>query len=498
MKKQYTGFVVWLVLACLLYFFENNTGTRIMLACSLLLPFVPVLRYGLFEKDAVSKQSQAIIQTVKTFGNREEEDPGDVRAYLPGDPVNRIHWKLSAKRDELLVRTHVRNQAAEETEKEIVIEAGRSAASSVKKHVFLIGFSVFLFLLVLVFVIPSANRSVQALLNRLFDASEAVNAYAYERYAVPADTPVTLAAILLSAMGLSLLGMTLLFGNRLLALGIVAGCALFQMYFGLAFPAWGNVLMFTLFVLCVAKRPWNKRIILCAFAGITIVAIAVLFFYPGVNTATEAASEAARDRLSQAAQSIAGTVLELPAGENETRHVHTQSLTAGDREAQTDREYRLVTVEEEQISMPHWVNYLRIILLLLLAVALVILPFIPFVLLNQRRKKAMDARKAFESENVSEAVFAIFQHITAWLETMGYGEDNVPYAAWNAELAPDYTARFAACEKLFEEAAYSTHEMKEEQRQQALALLNETEQILQQQADWKQRLRLKYRECLWV
>ena len=157
-----------------------------------------------------------------------------------------------------------------------------------------------------------------------------------------------------------------------------------------------------------------------------------------------------------------------------------------------------MTVEEEQISMPHWVNYLRIILLLLLAAALVILPFLPFILLNQRRKKALDARKAFESANTSEAVFAIFQHVAAWLEAMGYGEGNAPYAAWNTELAPDYAERFAACEKLFEEAAYSTHEMKEEDRQQALALLSETEQILQRRADWKQQLRLKYKECLWV
>ena len=81
---------------------------------------------------------------------------------------------------------------------------------------------------------------------------------------------------------------------------------------------------------------------------------------------------------------------------------------------------------------------------------------------------------------------------------MGYGKDNAPYAAWNAELAPDYSVRFAACERMFEEAAYSTHEMKEEDRQQALALLNETEQILQQRADWKQRLRLRYKECLWI
>lgn len=498
MKRRYVYYAAWLILACLLYFFENNTGTRIVLACSLLLPFAPIVRRSLFEKKAVSPQPQAITQTIRTFANREYDDPGDVRTYLPGDPVNRIHWKLTAKRDELLVLEQAREKVQEETETKAVWETEQPTANNAKKRIALIAFSVFLFSLMLLMAIPSANQGMQALLNRLFAASETVNAYTYERFAVPADTPVAVAVVLLTVMGFSLLGMTLLSGSRFPALGLMAACVLFQVYFGLAFPAWVNVPIFALFVLRILKRPWGKQTILCALAGVTAVTFAVLLIWPGVDASTEMASEAVRDRLSQMAQSITGTTREQPAGEIETRHVHTQSLTSGDQEAQPDREYRLVTVEEEQISMPHWINYLRIILLLLLAVALVILPFLPFVLLNQRRKKALDARKVFDSVNVSEAVFAIFQHVATWLEAMGYGEDNTPYAAWSAEIAPDYAARFSACEKLFEEAAYSTHEMKEADRQQALALLNETEQALQQRADWKQRLRLKYKECLWI
>ena len=38
MKKRYIGYAVWLISACLLYFFENNTGTRIVLACTLWCP----------------------------------------------------------------------------------------------------------------------------------------------------------------------------------------------------------------------------------------------------------------------------------------------------------------------------------------------------------------------------------------------------------------------------------------------------------------------------
>ena len=498
MRKRYAVYAAWLIFACLLYFFENNTGSRIVLACTVLLPFAPVIRRGLFERDAASNQPEAIAQAATTFADRDEDDPGDVRAYLPGDPVNRIHWKLSAKRDDLLVRAPAMDKAADQAETRSEIEEAQPAADNPRKHFFLIGLLIILLSLILLFMIPLANQGMQALLNRLFDASEAVNAYVYDRFAVPDDQPVVLAAVLLMIVALSLLGMALLSKSRLPALMLMAGSALFQVYFGLAFPIWVNAPLFSLFFLFLLKRPGSRKTVFTALSGILIVFTAVLILYPGVDAATEAASEAVRDRLSQAARSIVGGYQELPAGENETRHVHTQSLISGDREAQPEREFHLETVEEQQISMPRWVSYLRIILLLLLSAMVIIVPFLPFALLNQRRKRAMEARKAFQSENVNEAVFSIFQHIAACLEAVGKGGGNAPYADWAADLSADYALRFAACEKLFEEAAYSTHEMKEEDRQQALALLTETEQFLQRQAGWKQRLRLKYKECLWV
>lgn len=498
MKKRIIGYAVWLILACLLYFFENNTGTRIVLACSLLLPFVPIIRRGLFGWDELVRRLRELTQTVQTFADRPEDDPGDVRAYQPGDPVNRIHWKLSAKRNELLVREQAKERTAEEAETKAVTETIQPVESSAKRRVFLMGLSILLFSLLLLFTLPSANQGMKALLNRLFEASEKVNAYAYDRFDVLADTPVGWAVLLLAVMALSLLGITLLSGSRLSALCILAGCVLFQVYFGLAFPGWIMVPLFSLFVLWMLKRPWNRKAVICVLSGAAALSLAVLLMWPGVDAATEAASETVRDRLSQMAQSLAGTTREAPAGENETRRVHSLSLTAGDQEARPDREYRLVTVEEEQVSMPHWVNYLRIILLLLLTAALVILPFLPFIWLNRQRKQALEARAVFQSENVSEAVFAIFQHTIAWLEATGHSCGNAPYAEWRVDIASDYAQRFTACEKLFEEAAYSTHEMREEQRQQAMALLTETERILQRQAGWKQRLRLKYKECLWV
>ena len=498
MKKRYACFAVWLALACLLYFFENNTGTRIVLVCSLLLPMIPAVRRSLLKQDETGRKPRLIDQTIQAFAEQEEDEPGNVRAYQPGDPVNRIHWKLSAKRDELLVRERAKDQTAADNEKKKAAETVAPAPRRSGKRVFILGIFISLLALILLAAIPSARNGAKALLNRLFEASEAMNAYVYDRFHVPADQPVALAVLLLAVTALSWIGLTILSGSRLAALGLMAGCAIFQIYFGLAFPAWVNVALFVLFALWMMNRAWNRKAVLAVLAGVAAVGLAVLLVWPGVDAAAEAASEAVRDRLSQMAQSVTGAVREMPAGENETRHVHTQSLKEGDQEAQPDREYRLVTVEEEQISMPHWTNYLRILLLLLLTAALVILPFLPFVWLNRQRQKALDARSAFQSENVNEAVFAIFQHVAAWLEATGNGDGNAPYAEWRADLSPGYAQRFAACEKLFEEAAYSGHEMKEEHRRQALDLLNETEQALLRKADWRQRLRLRYKECLWI
>lgn len=496
MKKRYAFFTAWLLLAGLLYFFENNTGTRIILASSLLLPFVPAIRRSLSGQDAARRLPGAVVRTFRSDDGEEADEPDGVRVYLPGDPVNRIHWKLSAKRDKLLLREPAENPSSE---KEEAVSGDEAAAGKTARQWLLLScFCLIVLSVLLLLLVPQANQGMKALLNRLFAASEAVNAYAYVRFTVPDVQPVVFAAVLLSAAGLSLAGAALLSRSRLPSLGLMAGVVLFQVYFGLSLPAWAHVLLFTLFVLRMLRRPRNRKAVRSVLAGMLIVSVAILLLWPGVDAATEAASEDLRDRLSQAVQSFTGAARELPEGENETRHVHTRSLTAGDREAQPDREYRLVTVEEEQIAMPHWVSYLRIILLLILTAALVILPFLPFLLLNRQRKKALDARKVFQSEDVRQAVFAIFQHVTAWLEATGNGGGNAPYAAWRADLSPDYPERFAACEKLFEEAAYSTHVMKEEHRQQLLALLAETERTLQQRAGWRQRLRLRYRECLWV
>ncbi len=501
MNRRLIGYCVWLALAVCLYFFENNTGTRIVLFCSVLLPLIPSLRRALFSADhAETRQSSPL--TVKTFSFPEEEDGGDVRAYQPGDPVNRMHWKLSAKRNAWLIRAVGRETIPEERKKESAVSADGESGERRKNKPVLFCLAALLSALLCLLLIPEANRGAGALCNELFEASERVNAYVYDRFPVPAGQSAALAAVLLVIMLALLLGTAALSGSRLMALCIMAGCAVFQMYFGLAFPDWVNVLLFTAFVLWIMKRPWKRGEALAVLGAVLAVSLAAAALFPGVDAHTEAASERVRDALGHMASQLTGTVRETSAGENETRHTHTLSLVQGEEEARAEKEFRLETREEKQISMPRWVDYLKIALLLLAAAALVILPFLPFLWLNARRKKAMEARGAFASEDVSLAVCAVFQQVISWLEALDLGAGNLPYRDWADRLPdgmpPGYEQRFSQCAELFEEAAYSSHALSEDQRRQVLSLLEETERALLARADWKQKLRLRYGDCLWM
>ena len=499
MKKRWIGYAAWVLLAACLYFFENNTGTRTVLIGSLLFPLIPFLRTAFFAGDDPVREETARPQTVRAFVNQETDDPGDVRLYRPGDPIRRIHWKLSAKKNEWLVRETATEQEPVETEQTAVSD-GSGRKRILRKRLLWISGGWMAMCVLLLWLVPEARRGIQALCNRVYSASEAVNAYAYDYFPVPEGQSVTVAVLLMAAALFALAAQMLLLRSRAMALGITAAITFFQVYFGLPLPAWANILVYGSFALWMIRRPVDRRTALFCIAAILLTALLVTLLFPGVDAGTEAASENVRDRLSRMAQQLTGAIEELPEGETETRHVHTQSLQPGQSEAQADREYRLVTVEEEQISMPRFFSWIRTILLFLLVIFLVLVPFAPFLLLNARKKKAQEERQAFASENVSEAVCAIFRQVITWLKETGHDGGNLLYQDWTdalpASMPDGYAARFSACARDYEEATYSSHDLPEEKRRLALSLLKETEMALLKTADWKQRLRIRYWMCL--
>jgi type II secretory pathway component PulM len=357
--------------------------------------------------------------------------------------------------------------------------------------------------LILLLAVPEASRGARELCNRLFSASEAVNSYVYRRFVVPENQSVLLASVLLLCAALLLLVLTVILRSRPAAFGIMAACVLFQVYFGLPFPAWVNILLCALSSLWMLRYPPGRKALAACCALFLLVSLLVVLFLPGVDAATESTSETLRDHLTRLAEQLAGAVSETPGRETETRRIHTRSLDEGDRAAETMQEFRLLSVEEEQVSMPRWIDWMKTVLLFLLAIVLVTLPFAPFLLLNARKKKARKMREPFASGNVNEAVQAVFRSIILWLEATDHGAGNLLYRDWSTRLpddllksSADYSARFSRCAADYEEAVYSDHPLPEQKRREALDLLRETEAVLWKAADRKTRFRLKYRLCL--
>ena len=356
--------------------------------------------------------------------------------------------------------------------------------------------------LVLLFFLPAARESLKCLLNRLFSASEAVNTYVYDRFSVAADASPTLALLLLGGLMAVLLLLSFLRRSRLIPFLFALLLAFAEIWLGLTPPPLLNALLFALLML-LALRVRDLR-----NAGAVFLASAAVFFFisavfPGVSAAQEERSELARDQLDVLEQRITGTYAEensTAQSAREENRLHEGADAGSEDDNRNDRGYQHLYEQEQQISRPQRVRYLKIILLTLGILALLTLPFVPFLFFNAKRKQSLARRAAFASPDCAEAIRAMFLHLTAYLDACGMGAGNRSFSRWPERLSghmpADYVQEYRYAASLFSEAAYSTHPMTEEQLTNMEKFLDETERILYDEAGWKQKLRLKYVECL--
>lgn len=353
-------------------------------------------------------------------------------------------------------------------------------------------------------LIPGLRESAKAMCNALFDASEAVNAYVYKHFPVrDGATPVP-ALVLTGMCAVSLYILTAVRRSRILALVLAAALAAAQAYFGVALPLWANVAAFALLGAVFIRGNSGTRSLpdlLPYGAGILILALAISLIAPGVHIPTENASEAVRDRLSVMGRQMEENLSLILPETQKTRHqnrLDKDYISEDSDTVQSDRNYRHEQEPEREISRPKRINWLKIIVIMLLIVALLVVPFLPFLLLDSRRRKALERRERFESEDYAEAIRAIFLHLIAYLDSCGKGLENISFTAWTKRLnmPAEYLPLYEQAAMLWQEAAYSTHPMSSGQREEMRRYLSETERVLYDAADRKTRFRLKYLECL--
>lgn len=336
----------------------------------------------------------------------------------------------------------------------------------------------------------------KALCNQLFAASEAANRYAYIRFALPPESEAALPLfrLLLGALG----GLWCFWSSRkgLAALTLAVALAALEAYLGLTPALWQNAALFLLLGLCLLPRaPLSRRWAVPGAAALVMLCVSVAL--PGVDGGLEQRSEQVRDYLGQALQEQQRPVTRP----QEQQSVRKETLLQeGGASQQTSQDYEKETDYHRQLSLPKTTPYRKIILLLLATALVLILPFLPFYLLDRRRRRAQDRRAAFEEADCAAAIRAMFPHVVRCLTAFSLPRDNVDFSALaeqtEAIFPPDYARAYREGVDLWQEAAYSDHAMTDAQRQSVAALVEATERLVFAAANRRQRFRLRYIDCL--
>lgn len=345
--------------------------------------------------------------------------------------------------------------------------------------------SLFLLLGAAVWVLlESVRDGVCLFLNRLFAASELQQAYLYEKlpvYAPQAEQAGCLqtAAILLGLLLAQLLTLPGRF-SRTFVLAALCGA---MAYLGVLpergwLIALAGCLLLTLLPQDGGLRPWRLLPIAAVFV---LLAAGCLILPETENAQLSAWEEHARDQL--AVQTAAYG--ELPAQQDVPAEQTPQS------EPPTFRQEPMQSTldgDREPLSRP--IRAALVIFLLLLML------FVPSVYLDRLKKKRERNRAGLSDADARACICASFRYVLRWLRLAGLEPENVPFASYSEKietiLGPEIAAQYLQILPLWQEAAYSTHEMTEQQRTQMRVFLQTAVSLVWKKLSKKQRLWTTY------
>ncbi|MGN1021472.1 MAG: hypothetical protein ACI4O7_14005 [Aristaeellaceae bacterium] len=350
-------------------------------------------------------------------------------------------------------------------------------------------------------LVPDVRTGAGMACNALFAASEEINRYAYVRIALPAAAdPASCGAAfgwwltVTAAVAAKELAGSRSAGMPLLAAAVIAAA---EVYFGVAAATGVQLLVFGCLGLLIVKRAGHRPSRLDRAAAAVLaasLALAVGLLLPGVNPALESCSERLRDWL---AMPWPGGTAQVSAEDTSVNRLRQESLltgtAGGPQEEQTFRAYERQQQYRQDVSDPRTANLLRTVLLLALVVAVLVAPFLPFMWLDWRKRKALARRAAFGAQNPAEAIAAMFRHLTCCLTAAGVKPDPRGFALLEDPAFPaEYWTAYREGAALWQEAVYSEHPMTMAQKEQIAALLKQTQQLVYERAGRRQRFRLQY------
>ena len=108
------------------------------------------------------------------------------------------------------------------------------------------------------------------------------------------------------------------------------------------------------------------------------------------------------------------------------------------------------------------------------------------------KKRQAGNRAGIDSADPREAIVAMFPYAVRWLQPAGIETAGKPFDALvpqiRADVSEEYAGRFTGMYRLWEEAAYSDHEMTADRQTEMKSFLDDTIKMIRDKSDFKTKI----------
>jgi hypothetical protein len=346
--------------------------------------------------------------------------------------------------------------------------------------VFLVIFSLFVFLI----RFSATFDGAKIFINRLYSMSEASQSYIYDKLQVSASDENYLSCTRLALFSCGIvsgvfIAAPLSYGKSWHIALILVAVMLLEGYLGVSPRVYLNgLLALSLALSLIGAHRNTGSIIFIAAAFALICAISLLL--PDSYSVLSAWSESARDTL-------AGTTLAYSEARDETAVAEETSTT--DNKEFYQEEGSVGDLEgDKPLSLP--------IKVIFAIIAFALILFIPAIISDTNDKRRKKNRAGIESTDNALSVRAMFLYTMRWFELGGVAAENVPYSGLLGKVqerfSPEVRKEFESVLPIWQEAAYSTHEIDSVKREKMRSFMEQSRSQIWDKLSKKQRILSKY------
>ena len=316
------------------------------------------------------------------------------------------------------------------------------------------------------------------IMNQLYDNAEYYQAYIYDRFHIGAtgnEHPYRsqhFALLWASALAGLLTAIPRAGIRRTISLVLSGLIMLAFAYYGII-PSYICIAVFAAAILFAFSRG-NILSSLVVLLAAALVFGAVVMIDPGESYGISRADEKFRDRFALRSAYLEGGDMSY----NDMSGVEDMN----DPQTRESEGTGPDIIEENS-----WVVALLVVLAVLLALG------IPaWIFFSRLRKRRAEYRAGIDSSDPREAIVAMFPYAVRWLqpagiETSGKAFDMlVPQI--RADISEQYAENYTDMFRLWEEAAYSDHEMTSDRKNKMKVFMDETIRMIKEKSDFKTRI----------